>query len=776
MAVGIAAIIITVMFLFALSGIECRKKQLVNNFVSSGIQEAMFISKITKQALATNDYELINELPSTIENKKIIHFGIISNENTFIVDTDESLSGQMLMDSDVLKLIDKKIKLTGSESADYIWTDLTGDRNKELLVIAPVNVDGEYRGCVELLFSTKHINNFVKQTWKTWFIRTLLMVVLIMILVFFSVNRAVKPLHKLIHVIKELNEKGLTSKFNVETNDEIEILSNELNSMTENWQAVVSDRENKRQEADAQRKFSEAIVENIANGIVVIDTGGIITNANQAMEKNMRFGEDIVGKRFSDVFPEWEGESTEEKIQNTLSRGEVYINDRIYEKLPDSMNQVVFNVHIRPMKGDGGNIIGAVVLFQFLTDKVQLEEHMLRVNEELKRANEVKNEFLSTVSHELRTPLTLIKMYSSMLAEKKLGPLSEKQEKAVEVLNRRCRNLNDLIDDLLDLSRIEAGKLELELDEVNIHEILTETEVLFRTQAEQKGLELKISCEDDLKPIIADKQKLQRVANNLIENAVKFTDSGVIEITAGADPGDNNYARFCITDTGIGIREEYSKNIFDKFYQVDGTDTRKHSGSGLGLSIAKEIISNHHGQLWLDKSEEGKGSCFCFTVPFFNSDLIHDIDMIQSKVHDRQDISPTKDEFMAENHEQRRFTILLVDDDRDFLDLMRDILTENGYNTLSAEDGLQAFEILFSDEQIDIVLLDIAMPKMSGFDLCKALKSFEATKDIPVLMLTAAGQNDQVSKGYKSGAAGYLVKPFEIGVFKNTLERILEED
>ncbi|MFA6451786.1 MAG: ATP-binding protein, partial [bacterium] len=499
---------------------------------------------------------------------------------------------------------------------------------------------------------------------------------------------------------------------------------------------------------------------------------------NKAVEDNTGLkAEEIAGRRFYEVFPSWEGEDTRELVSRALETGELYSNDRVRYRAPVMDREAVFNIKIRPITDKPGVILGAVVLFEFMADKVLLEEHMLRVNEELQRANIVKSEFLSMVSHELRTPLTLIKMYSAMLAERKIGPLNEKQGKAVEVLNRRCKNLNDLIDDLLDLSRVESGKMELHLERVSLAELIEESAAVYRPRAEIKGLEFIVESEPGLTPVLADRDKTSRTLNNLIENALKFTETGHIGIKLGGDETSAAFARVTVSDTGIGIPEEYKDRVFERFFQVDGTDTRRHGGSGLGLAIARDLMSLHGGRLWLERTAEGEGSSFSFCLPYYDAEKAEQMKMKDEYAGDcglKADSPGAAGAVSARIKVTGPPSILLVDDDRDFLDMMHDLLTDSGFNVYPVADGIAALNELFSDKRIDIILLDITMPKISGYEVCRAIKSFDATRGIPVLMLTAAGQSDQITRGYEAGAAGYLVKPFEPDILKRTLIHLME--
>lgn len=517
-------------------------------------------------------------------------------------------------------------------------------------------------------------------------------------------------------------------------------------------------------------EFFEAVIENIGNGIVVFGADGRISNVNRAFEAQSGVARGEAEGRFLwEVFPSWDGEDIREVARRILENGQTYENERVY-LAAEGDKPLVANVIICPFGNPDGRTRSAVALIDYISDKVQLEEHLIRVNEELYRANRAKMDFLSMVSHELRTPLTLIKMYTALLSEGKLGPLTPKQVKALEVMERRCNSLNKLIGDLLDLSRIEAGGAGMELTRVSLHRAIMTAVANFEHSILEKKIDLIVRVAPELPDVTGDHDKLQRLISNLVENAVKFTEPGgriVVEAKAAEDSGEGGEgerALVSVSDTGIGIPESEFTRIFERFYQVDGSDTRKHMGSGLGLTIAKQIVELHNGQMWLE-SKEGQGTAFYFTLPVNRRDAAPEAPV--EKAAARR--APA--EAAAPGAAGAR--VLLIDDDQDFLEVVEDLLRSGGFQIETATDGVRGLDRALSLPPPEVILLDVTMPRLSGYDLCRFLKSMESTRGIPVMMLTAAGQEEQVTLGYEAGASGYLVKPFEIPEFEAELKRIL---
>ncbi|MEW5945330.1 MAG: ATP-binding protein [bacterium] len=704
------------------------------------------------------------------ENVPLESYALINPDRIYVMNSDDFLKGKRVEDSEIRGLIERAE--SGAEPRDLF---VLSRESGMLRVLLPVDdpVLGR-RGYVTIVssiaFVEESVASFTKRTAGGVFFLFLFAVGI----VYWHSRTIFAPISKLRKIIEALNRRGEVEKVHINSNDEVQELSLSINRMMDNWKSLYEEGERRRGEAEAHSRLNEAVIESIASGVVVVDTDGTITQINRAVETNSRVSRSAaVGKPFWDVFPGWEGEDLRRLMRRVMDEGAVYVNERAHVPAADGGEPLVINVNIQPIRDAALKTAGALVVIDYLSDKVLLEEHLLRVNEELQRANKVKTEFLSMVSHELRTPLTLIKMYTSMMADRKLGALTPKQEKALSVMGRRCENLNDMINDLLDLSRIETGQMEMEFGKTRLAPIISATIEAFEPAIAEKELSLHVEIEDDLPPVFADPDKLSRALGNLIENAVKFTDEkGAVTVTGKRmrteeTPG-GDYALVSVSDTGTGIPASEFSKIFQKFYQVDGSDTRKHGGSGLGLSIVREIVELHGGSVWLE-SEPGKGSTFYLTVPFFREDFQG------LSLPSRKKTGPDLAHEPPASAVEKRKTvgkILLIDDDEDFLDMMNEVLSLDGYVVERASDGIEGLGKIFDGDLPDLILLDITMPRISGYDLCRFIRMTEAAKDLPVLMLTAAGHEEQIARGYEVGASGYLVKPFELEDFLETVKSL----
>ncbi|MDB5222251.1 MAG: hypothetical protein JWN83_918 [Chitinophagaceae bacterium] len=394
------------------------------------------------------------------------------------------------------------------------------------------------------------------------------------------------------------------------------------------------------------------------------------------------------------------------------------------------------------------------------------------------KANEAKSAFLSTVSHELRTPLTSVlgfaKIIRKRLDEKIFPAVNRTDPKTDKVVNQITENLKvvisegerltHLINDVLDLAKIEAGKMEWNVEDVSMMEVSERAIAATTTLFDQKGLKLKKNIEDNLPPISGDRDKLIQVIINLISNAVKFTDKGLVTCNVYRK---KNELVVGITDTGIGIAPEDHAAVFEQFKQVGGdTLTDKPKGTGLGLPICKEIVEHHGGRIWLE-SETGKGSTFSFALPIIK-------EQITVKPVDLENLVKQLKDQMAQSHFNgiaKNATILVVDDDDSIRSLLHQELSDAGYLIEEASNGKQALESVRKNKP-DLIILDIMMPEMNGFDVAAILKNDPHTMDIPIIVLSIV--QDKI-RGFRIGVDRYLTKPIDTAQLFSEVGALLEQ-
>ncbi|MGB5780292.1 MAG: response regulator [Eudoraea sp.] len=407
----------------------------------------------------------------------------------------------------------------------------------------------------------------------------------------------------------------------------------------------------------------------------------------------------------------------------------------------------------------------------------ELYEEAKEAKAKAEDANEAKSAFLSTVSHELRTPLTSVlgfaKIIRKRLEEKIFPAVTVDDQKIKRTMKQVSENLNvvvsegerltNLINDVLDLAKIESGRMEWNKKPIFLQDVISRAIASTSSLFEEKGLSLKKKVSEDLPVVSADEDKLIQVVINLLSNAVKFTDKGSVVLEASLD---NGQILVEVQDTGIGIAEEDRHKIFERFRQAGDTLTDKPKGTGLGLPICREIIEHHGGIIWM-KSTAGVGSTFFFTIPIMGEGT--DKPPIQL---DRILKSLKKQiKHSSLNTLKKAQTILVVDDDTPIRSLLRQELTEAGYEVKEAANGKAALDMVRMSKP-DLIILDVMMPEINGFDVAAVLKNDPATMDIPIIILSIVQDKE---RGFRIGVDRYLTKPINTEHLFHEVEELLEQ-
>ena len=382
------------------------------------------------------------------------------------------------------------------------------------------------------------------------------------------------------------------------------------------------------------------------------------------------------------------------------------------------------------------------------------QEELLTSNEELSQANDrvieadrLKSEFLANMSHELRTPLNSVIALSGILLARMDGDLTEEQEKQVKIIKKSGKNLLELINDILDLSKIESGKMEISLEEFYIEDVVNDDRAMVTPLASEKEINISFIKNEEIPVIRSDRNKIKQVLLNLLSNAVKFTPKGG-SITISATDRDGR-VELSVTDTGIGIAKENLDKIFDEFRQVDGSSTREYGGTGLGLAITRRLVKLLGGEIRVE-SEIGKGSTFIINIPVT-------LDGVEALTEAFTQIDPDKK------------TILAVDDDPSVIYVLKKYLEGEGYQVVPAHNGAEAIRLAREVKPFAITL-DIMIPGRDGWEVINELKGDPATEHIPIVVISIL---DNKSLGFSLGVTEYLTKPVERNTVLNALGRLM---
>jgi signal transduction histidine kinase/DNA-binding response OmpR family regulator len=417
------------------------------------------------------------------------------------------------------------------------------------------------------------------------------------------------------------------------------------------------------------------------------------------------------------------------------------------------------------------------------------EHEIRRLFEEAQRARAIaeeadaaKSAFLSTVSHELRTPLTSVLGFAKIIkkrlddrifplvptAEPKVVQTMRQVEDNLKVVVSEGERLTKLIDDVLDLAKIEAGKLEWHMDTVTPADVIERAVAATSSLFEQKGLRAVTEVAPGLPAITGDRDRLIQVVINLISNAVKFTSEGSITLRATRDGG---MLVVSVTDTGMGIAPADQPKVFERFKQVGDTLTDKPKGTGLGLPICREIVEHHGGKIWVE-SELGKGSTFSFSLPITISEPSA-AGPVSAPVELAALIRQLRDQVIVTTPRtpERQPHILVVDDDANIRELLTQEFTEAGYHVGVASNGRDAITAV-RQHRPDLVVLDVMMPEMNGFDVAAVLKHDPSTMDVPIVILSIVQDRD---RGFRIGVDRYLTKPIDTDLLFKEVGALIEQ-
>ncbi len=440
-----------------------------------------------------------------------------------------------------------------------------------------------------------------------------------------------------------------------------------------------------------------------------------------------------------------------------------------------------------PLHDSGGDFLMAMETSQsLLKESMQFAEELqvalekeketqvqLRTAKEAaEAANEAKNQIMANTSHELRTPLHGIINLADLIRIGASGPVSPQAVQDLEMIINSASRLNSLVNDILDFSKLQKQQLEIQHKPVDLFQVTENSLALLKPLHREKPIDLQNELTKDLPLVDGDEDRIQQILLNLLGNALKFTESGEVRLSAVVQDG---WVEVAVADTGIGIPQDKQERIFDAFEQGDASTERTHGGTGLGLSVAKQLVELHGGRIWLE-SVVGQGSVFRFTLPCSSASEQERKEPVFSKktnttkalpvavaapiaapvVEEEPGLEPNVDLLVDDPSE---FTILVVDDEPINRQVLRSQLEMVGYRVEVAIDGLQGLKLL---EKLNpqVILLDVMMPRLSGYQTCYRIRQKYSASEMPIILLTAKDQPEDTVRGFQHGANDYLTKPF----------------
>jgi PAS domain S-box-containing protein len=459
-----------------------------------------------------------------------------------------------------------------------------------------------------------------------------------------------------------------------------------------------------------------------------------------------------------------------------IAKGEVKGVLEIYHRSPLQSDPEWLDF-LEILAGQAAIAIDNAQLFENLQrSNIELEQRVAertaqlnKTNAELERANHTKDEFLANMSHELRTPLNSILGLSESLLEEKRGSLNDHQQRSLQIIQASGQHLLELIADILDLSKIEAGKFDFYPQPIVVDELCRACLTFVKTQAAKKSIEISYRNEAQVTKIFADPRRLKQILVNLLTNAVKFTlENGQVTLQIKSDV-EEDLIQFSVIDNGIGIAPKNLRRLFQPFVQVDSRLNREYEGTGLGLALVQKLTDLHGGSVQVE-SEVGKGSCFTISL-YCEQEKIRQLENIESSstLHVSNQAGQTE---AATDSTLERGIILLAEDKFPNILTIGDYLENHGYEVLTARDGLEAIEKAEAAKP-DIILMDIQMPVLDGLEAMTRLRRNAEFASTPIIALTALAMPGDRERCLQAGATEYMSKPVSLKILRQTIKNLL---
>ncbi len=592
----------------------------------------------------------------------------------------------------------------------------------------------------------------------------------------FSIYYAIAgSIQSLVRAAHNFANGDLSQRIKLDSHDELSQIGDSFNKMADAFNTMLDSRK------QVEQKF-QSLVESSSDWIWEVDVNGVYTYASPKLKDLLGYEpEEVIGKTpFDFMLPE-------EKVRVGILFEKIGREKKPFSGLENSCRhkdgQIVFlETNGVPVFDKNDEFCGYRGIDRDITQRKQAEEKLKKLNATLEArveerthelklakdqadaASQAKSNFLSNMSHEIRSPLAAVIGFSESLITDNYN--EQERKKIISTIVRNGRYLQQVINDILDLSKIEAEQLEIELTNTSIFLLLEEIELLMGMKARDKGLEFNITYHFPLpEQIVTDSMCLKQILVNLCSNAIKFTDEGRIEIEVGCDK-NSRQIEFIVSDTGIGMTPEEKTRVFAPFSQADSTITRRFGGTGLGLSISDKLAKALDGQLTCESSK-GEGSRFILTITNQDTDqskLINSLEQVSFSCTDKYsqaDIKPLAG------------SILLVEDNPDIQQLVSMYIRKTGAQLTVANNGMQAIEMAQAQE-FDLILMDMQMPVMDGLEAIRQLR----TKGYrhPIVSLTANSMLSDREQCEAAGADAYLAKPVDPQKFYRVLNRYLAEN
>jgi len=708
-------------------------------------------------------YSLIAQLESEL-CVSTIDFGNWAEVNSNL----EKLS--RIEDVENAQVYDKNGKLKASYNRNSILEEQKLDPQQAsatldgdyLCVSEPVVYKSEYKGIIFLKVSTKS-HSLIEYNFLFTILIILVIIIAIILFVAMRLQKVLgQPLTDLSSTIKDITEKqNFSQKPDVpDGKDEITELYRQFGTMIDTISAREKERDNAKSKENAANEIFTMVNKSSFDAIIVTDSDLKIRFFNSAAEKLFGFStREAEGTLIQSIIvPKQNMAVFDSEVETYRQTGKSRFLEEAFETVLARKNGEEFDAEMSAIPFLNEEVSGVAITIKDITARKKYENELVEARRKAEESDKLKSAFLSNMSHEIRTPMNSIIGFSELLS--KPGSFDKNKEKYLQFIINSGKSLLNLINDIIDISKIEAGQLKVKTRKIQLNPIMNETYLSHYQINDMKNkpfeLRMKKAVESDDFNIETDPFRFKQILNNLIGNAMKFTEKGYIEF--GYKFRGQEELLFYVKDTGVGMPQDKLDVIFKRFGQIDQKDDKNQSGTGLGLTISKRLTELLGGEMWVE-SVEGEGSTFYFTLPY-DPEL------------------NTADEYGASlcgdgDQSLEGKTILVAEDEDMNVAYLQEVFADTKANVLWARNGEEAVNTAKENPNIDLILMDIKMPVMNGYDATKAIREFN--KDVVIIAQTAYALTGEKEKTIAVGCNYYITKPIEVTVLMNTIQGFLNK-
>ena len=692
------------------------------------------------------------------ENFTII---VLSFDGTCLAHTQKEIVGQDLWrikDENGKKITQEFISQGTNEKGGFIrYQDpfITGnEESKSKLMYAKSYKDwqwiiGSGIHIMELKNAIQKQKDELKASVNSYFIKAILIFLLSGLIIVVITRFVVQTNKSGLKILSQFYKDALTESQLIDTS---KLHFKEYKTLGEHANQMILNRKKIEHQLNIETAYFEQLFENSPEAIAITDHESKGIKINRQFTKLFGYTtEDIYGIVIDNLLADESKQSEANNINEITSKGQL-IEIETERKCKDG-TLIDVSIMGNPIEV-AGEQIAIFGIYRNITDRKHYEKHLKEAKSRAEESDNLKSAFLANMSHEIRTPMNHILGFTDIMSSTQIDE-SDRQEYA-GLIKQSGTNLLQLINDMIDLSKIESKQIKLHKSETSVNTLLAslyEKHYSYKNTNQKENLILQVqkTLSDEDSIIFTDAGRLEQLLSNLIENAIKFTKTGIVEF--GYHLKDRTNIEFYIKDTGIGIPEKSLKDIFQSFRQIDDSDTRKYSGTGLGLTITHRLTEILGGSIRVE-SEVGKGTCFFITLPY---------------IKNNQDLKNTE-LISKENYNWKGKNILVVDDEKSNFTFYKASLAKTNADVLWAKSGHEAIN-LCNENKIDLVLMDIQMPEMNGYDATKKLKDINS--QIPIIGNTAFFQKEYKQKVIAAGCDDYLTKPIKIPKLLDSINKQL---